>query len=313
MRIFGTNSRLPPEEARILSIMQDPGPGEAKAPVSIPSPLQSVGLVLAALAVLLVGYQVFSGVVGGFLLSPEDQATLADHEHSVLLHRPLWIVLGSVVPELGLGAAIWWFVARRGLPRDVVFPLVVPKPVVWAGALALALGFAPLADLAYLGVQKIDALNHAWVGSDELLARTLEDAGPLRLLGTIVGLAIVPAVVEEALFRGVITAAHAQSFVAALLAPTILFGLFHLEPAQAAGTMVLGLAFALARLFSGSLLTAIFAHAAYNSYAILWARFAPEAQTQAPSLATTTLGLAAAGCGLLLLAMGRRASDEAES
>jgi membrane protease YdiL (CAAX protease family) len=101
----------------------------------------------------------------------------------------------------------------------------------------------------------------------------VQGASGLGLVGLILALALVPAVVEETLFRGAITACFARSRLEAILVPSLLFGAFHLEPQQAAATAVLGVAFGLGRLYTGSLLPPMFAHAFYNMAVILLMRY----------------------------------------
>ena len=57
-----------------------------------------------------------------------------------------------------------------------------------------------------------------------------------------------------------------------------MFGIFHLEPTQAAGTTILGIAFGLVRLYTGSIWTCMVSHFGYNAGVILEARWLDPAE-----------------------------------
>jgi hypothetical protein len=271
---------------------------------TIPTPLQSVGLVAAAILVLILAHALFQVSVATLFFDGDQRAQMGDMELSLFLNDPAWIVLGTAVPHLILGAALVALVIRRRMPLDEVLPLRVPGPLSLIGALVVVVGMTPLADAVYGAVSRL-VNTEGVIEASVILERALAGAGPVQLVGVIIGFAVVPALVEESLFRGVVTAAHRRSFWGALLAPAVLFGLTHMEPAQVAGTMVLGIAFGLARLFSGSLFTAIFAHAVYNTIVIVTAHMNHEGLDALPSTATVVGGILLALVGVFLLPMGR--------
>jgi len=273
-------------------------------PSTIPSPLQSVGLVAGAVLLLVSAQILFQGLGAKLFFTAEQQAQITDPDTSLFLHHPLWIVMGTAIPELVLGSALVTLALRRHMPLEVVFPLRVPGVVTLIGALLVVLGLTPLADAVYTVAARLFG-SDVGVEAPAMLKRSLAGAGLAQLVGVLFGFAIVPALVEESLFRGLVTAAHRRSFWAALFAPAVLFGLMHLEPAQAAGTMILGVAFGLARLFSGSLATAIFAHAAYNGVVIVATYLDPASADSTPTTATVVGGVLVAVVGVLLLPMGR--------
>ena len=190
-----------------------------------------------------------------------------------LFSSPLWIAAGTLANESAVALTLLVALRRLKLSRERVLPLKRPAPSSIFAALLVVFGAAPLADAAA-------ELCHRWVGSDltatELVATAARGAGPGSLVLLIFALAVVPAVVEESMFRGFVTAAFAKSPLAAFLVPTLLFGAFHLEPTQAAGTLVLGAGFALARLWTGSLVPGIVVHAVYNAAVIFAVRYSDE-------------------------------------
>ncbi len=280
----------------------DPQPPSGAS--TIPSPLQSVGLVAAALLVLVLGHALLQTLGAAFFFAPEQHAELTDPELSPFLHEPAWIVAEVVVPQLVLGAALLALMVRRRMPFDRILPLQPPGLISLVGALLLVFGLVPLADVVYWAASSaID--SDPVVQGPVLLERSLAGGGPLRLITVVVGFAVIPALVEESLFRGLVTAAHQHSFWAALLAPSALFGLFHIEPALAIAMAVLGLAFGLARLFSGSLFTAMFAHAAHNAVVIVTVHLNRQSSSEVPSATAVIAGLLIAAVGIVLLPMAR--------
>jgi len=83
----------------------------------------------------------------------------------------------------------------------------------------------------------------------------------------------------------------------ALCVPSLMFGLFHLEPTQAAGAFVLGVGFGIARLYTDSVLTSILCHLIYNAYVLI------DVYTGG-RVGSTELHFGRVGLGLSLSALG---------
>jgi membrane protease YdiL (CAAX protease family) len=209
------------------------------------------------------------------------------------------VVGGTLANELAVAAVLGGYLWLRRQHRGVLVPLGAPSARGLAGTMLVVLGAVPWADLAGVLMQR-------WMGrrSDavEIVISSVRGAGVAGMLGLVVALAVVPAVVEEALFRGVITAGFLRSRTEAVLVPSLLFGAFHFEPQQAAATAVLGIAFGIGRLYTGTVLGSMAAHAAYNSGVILLTRLvgpAAESRISWPLVAAGTLSFAL-GVRLLL-------------
>jgi sodium transport system permease protein len=140
--------------------------------------------------------------------------------------------------------------------------------------------------------------------------RALEQLVDQPPLGQAIALfALVPAICEEVLFRGVLARAlgrHQPLALAAALS-AIVFAAYHLSVVQALPTLTFGAALAVLAIRADSVLPAIVAHALNNAIAIAMSRGAlPELAgwlAAHPSLAlagcatTSALGLAAAARG----------------
>jgi len=202
------------------------------------------------------------------------------------------VVGGTLANELAVGAVLGGYLWLRREHRRLLVPLGAPTARGLAGTFLVVLGMVPWADV-------VGVLLERWMGrrSDavEIVISSVRGAGVTGMVGLVVALALVPAVVEEALFRGVITAGFQRSRTEAVLVPSLLFGAFHFEPQQAAATAVLGIAFALGRVYTGTVLGSMGAHAAYNTGVILLTRLAgPAAESRIswPLVAAGTVSFA---------------------
>ncbi len=282
-----------------------------RAPV--PTPAQAFALFGAGFLTLVVAAQVVEWVALRVSVPREDwHAVASDPARNPVLSDGLWIVALTALPELALGALVLLTVRSRGFNPRLVLPVTLPAPASMLGALLVVFGVAPLADAVHSWASHcpwVPSIFAEGASASSLVERAVGGRGALGLAVSLLGLAAVPALVEEALFRGFVTAAFRSSDAAALLAPSALFALFHLDPAQVAATLCLGLAFGLARLCTGSLVASMTAHAAYNGVVLTLTYAAGGDAGEAPSLAGVVVGLGAAVAGVLLMVRGPARGD----
>jgi len=280
---------------------------ETEGREGIPSPLHALTVAAVALGGMLVAGFVYGMVaVSAAVASGYDQKTLEANPRLLPAYSsPTWIAAGAILNEAVVAIAL--YVAIRWLHASParVLPLRRPRPSSILAAVLVIFGVAPLADLA-------GDLCRRWLGSDvtatEIVAGAARGAGPAELAFLIVAIGVAPALVEEAMFRGFVTAAFARSEAAALLLPTLLFAAFHLEPTQVAGTLVLGFGFAVARLCTDSLIPCMVAHAVYNSAVVFTLRYTDLGLPDHPiEPAPIAFGLGLSAFGMALLARERRA------
>lgn len=249
---------------------------------------------------------VFAGVLVGLAAAGSVAASggkaseiLTDPARSPLLNSPFWIAAGTLGNELAVGLALvgWWFLLRP--ERRLALPLARPTARGVSGALLVTFGIAPWAQAAG---ELVHRLVQNDITASKIVIAAARGATSVELVFLLFCIAVMPALIEEALFRGLITAAFRPSFWLSLLVPSVMFGLFHLEPTQAAGTILLGIAFALARLCTGSLTAAMIAHGVYNATVVLAVRYSQDVATSEITLPPLLGGalLAAWGTGLLL-------------
>lgn len=271
----------------------------------IPSPLQALLMWITA-ALAMVAASLAVAVIAGTVAAPAGATPnqiLGDPAKSPLVNSPTWISVGTIANEAAVigSLAFWWWVIRPA--RQVVLPLTRPSFLGLLGALLVVFGLAPVAEVA-------GELMHRLLGNEVTASRIVVNAARGASGGGLVllyfALAVMPALAEEALFRGLLTAPFEQRFLAGLTVPSILFGLFHLEPTQVAGTVVLGVGFAAARLCTGTLVTSIVVHLLYNGAVVTAVRYSDAMVERELALGPVAFGLPLVVVGALLLARERK-------
>jgi membrane protease YdiL (CAAX protease family) len=236
-------------------------------------------------------------------LTPERAIELLlDPTGSPLVTTPTWISISIVASDLVLALLIWRFLRRHRLFLHEVCPLGVPSWRDLIGALLCVFGLAPLSRLlAELTRRHLpEDVNNA----ETMVVALTKGVTPVELLGVVAATALVPAVVEELLFRGVLTRGFlGRGNLLALCVPSAMFALFHLEPTQAAGAFVLGVGFGIARLYTDSVLTSIACHLAYNTYELVDVYTGGQVGSTELHLGRVAVGLAVAAFGFTLMVL----------
>jgi len=233
-------------------------------------------------------------------------ALLSDPKSSPLVTNPTWIAISVLASEAVLAALIWRFLRRHRVFLHEVCPLGVPSLRDLSGALLCVFGLAPLSGLVAELVRRAIPRD---LNAETMVLGLTKGVTATELVGVVIATAVVPAIVEELLFRGVLTRAFlGRSNLLALSVPSAMFGIFHLEPTQAVGTFVLGLGFGIARLYTDSVLTSILCHLVYGSYVLIDVYAGGEVGSTELHLGRVGLGLSlsALGFGLMVLVPGER-------
>jgi membrane protease YdiL (CAAX protease family) len=266
----------------------------------IPSPLQACLLWLFTM-VLVIGAGVLvsvvaAGVAVGTGLSVERAiAILLDPMSSPLVTSASWISISLLVSEAVVALVIWRFLRRHRLFLREVCPLRVPSLRDTIGALLCVFGLAPLAGMLAELAQRYFSRD---VNAETMVVALSRNVSPRELIGVVLATALVPGIVEELLFRGVLTRAFVgRSNLLAVFVPSLMFALFHLEPTQAAGSFVIGVGLAIVRLYTDSVITSMLCHLAYNSFELI------DVYAGGP-IGSTELHLGRVGLGLSISAIG---------
>jgi membrane protease YdiL (CAAX protease family) len=199
-----------------------------------------------------------------------DPRVLANPSTSPLLTSALSVAGVTFFAQATLVGSLAVAISILKPARREVLPVGRPGPRALLGAVLVVFGLWPFAGVAAEVVRRVLDADLTGLRIVTLAAR---DANWFELLLLYFTLAVVPALGEESMFRGFITAPFLRgSRVAGTLIPALMFGVFHVEPVQVAATIVLGVGFGLARVYSGSIVPGALAHCAYNAAVITLAR-----------------------------------------
>lgn len=121
--------------------------------------------------------------------------------------------------------------------------------------------------------------------------------------GGILAIAIIGPVLEELLFRGAITKALLQQYspTKAILISALLFGVFHINPAQILPAFLIGILLAWTYYKTGSLIPCILMHVLNNSLAVYLSIQYPEAKNMDDLISGTPYLIILSGAVLLLI------------
>ncbi len=208
------------------------------------------------------------------------------------------LVVAIYAVQLGLGLV--------GVPAivDMIAAYLAAIVLVWAWRLDVGLvrpraRFVVAALLAgagcwYLAAQLVDLVHPP---GDIAVVQHVIDKGPL--IAPLVGLALLPAIAEELVFRGLIARAFARKSAAlAIVVSAVLFAAYHLAPAQILGTLPLALVLGLLAVRSGSVVPGMVAHLVNNTIVIVLER--GELPAVGRALAGSPVATFAGAAGLLL-------------
>jgi membrane protease YdiL (CAAX protease family) len=177
-------------------------------------------------------------------------------------------VAGILIAQLlaigGVPAVAAWL--RHGARAPAALGLRRPRPRALAGAAAVGLSFW------YINLWLTVPLSENLGGEDDLARLEALVAGtPLWLV--LLAMAVVPAICEELLVRGLVTRSLAPRLgrAWAIAASAALFALLHASPARLLPTACFGVLLAHATLATGSVVPAMVMHALNNAMALLLA------------------------------------------
>ena len=206
----------------------------------------------------------------------------------------LW---GVVITELMcLALAVIWTLAKK-TPLKEVFPVKVPTVRDVIGAVMLWLGIMPLSMLSVLIMMLIlpDNFVNTASGLNEVMSSE-------AAIVTVITVAILPPICEEALQRGV-----ALSYFRSLkhdwvivLIIGVFFGILHLDPVRFGTTAILGAALAYVVVKRNNMVLAAIIHFVNNAFSVSVSLFSGTLE-QVESIETTEAVQTLANSGLLVI------------
>jgi membrane protease YdiL (CAAX protease family) len=155
--------------------------------------------------------------------------------------------------------------------RPAAWPAVLGQGAVSRRTMLLSSCLAIALWVASIGIVEVQSLFRPPTPEEldvfRRLLAALRPSGPLDLMLSILVIAILPAVCEEFVFRGVLltSLAHWLGTAAAVLLSAAAFGLVHLDPVRPVFAFVLGLALGILRVRSDSLRHTAMVHGTFNA------------------------------------------------
>jgi uncharacterized protein len=187
----------------------------------------------------------------------------------ILLDIPVWLftrphtgtrsALMVIVELLSMGFLIYWGYRRSASPFRAVFPLASIRLSQAAAMILMLLGTIVLVLESNYVMSLVWPKPASLVNIDQGLRHG-------DVWNALVAPVVVAPVTEEFLFRGLILHGFLQNYGRrkALLVSALLFALFHLNPWQFLGALVMGVVFGWWLIESGSLLPCLLGHALAN-------------------------------------------------
>jgi membrane protease YdiL (CAAX protease family) len=208
-------------------------------------------------------------------------------------------LVAALAGDCAVLLGLYLYARRRGL-RPIHFGLRRPAPVFLAAAALVGM------SAWYLNLVLVVLIRPP--GDATGLQKIVEQT---PLAPTWFAIALLPAVTEELVFRGIYTRALARRFVpwVAVVLSSAVFAVYHLLPAQMISTFTLGLALGYLTLRSRSVIPSILAHLLNNTIVIIVSRDEiPAVGTWMGDHAVVMIGVTAAliGTGLALARRGER-------
>ncbi|WP_166822756.1 CPBP family intramembrane glutamic endopeptidase [Thalassoroseus pseudoceratinae] len=219
--------------------------------------------------------QVIGGAIGAMIFAPELLEAVVNREEIDISKLPGSAFIGILTVTQGTFLLFALIAASlvygRELPRQM--PLRIPTGRHIGMILALLLPMA-LFD-GFVAQQVADVLYPTNEAGQQSEVPILEVVGKMTEAGSfgtlLFILAVTPAIGEEIVFRGVISRGMLARFglVGGIAVTSVLFAVVHLEPAQAAGVLTIGVVMHVAYLATRSFWAPVLIHFLNNSLPVL--------------------------------------------
>ena len=182
-----------------------------------------------------------------------------------------FLYVSYALPQIAFLITAVWFLYYLKQPIAQTLKNQKCKPRYFLLAFLLQLGLFSLSELNALFLRFLGNFGYVDVGI------SLPSMDGFGFIGVLFVVAVLPAVFEEIMFRGVLLNGL-KSFgkTGAVLLCGALFALYHQNPAQTLYQFCCGVAFALIALRAGSVLPTVFSHFLNNALILTLAKFGVE-------------------------------------
>lgn len=252
-----------------------------------------------AVPALVAGLAVLVGVAGMVLALPLLARSAGFRP--ALLGSEIALLAPGLLAALALGVPAAEGLGLRGIDARTALLAVAGGATLWVASLGLF-------ELQYVFWRPPAGYLEAF----RRLHDALRPAGPEDALLSVLAIAVGPAVCEELLMRGVVLPSLWEPLGApgAVVASSLLFGAIHLDAYRFPFTLVAGLALALLRVRTGSLVPGILAHAVLNTITLTAAQVLDDPSQGMPDprplLGTAALLAGAAASALVFRSIRQR-------
>ena len=182
-----------------------------------------------------------------------------------------YLYVSYLLPQLSFAITAIWFLFYTKTPVKNAVKNQKSKPRYFLIALFLQVGLFFLSQLNALFLQFLGNFGYEDAG---IRLPSMDGVG---FLGVLIVVALLPAIFEEIMFRGVLLRGL-KSFgeVGSILLCGALFALYHQNPAQTLYQFCCGAAFALIAVRSGSVLPTVLSHFFNNALILMLTKFGVE-------------------------------------
>ncbi len=219
-----------------------------------------------------------------------------------------WYLYAScILPQLGFAITAIWFLFYTKTPVKNVIKSQKCAPKYFLIALLLQVGLFLLSELNALFLSFLGNFGYEDAGI------ALPSMDGFGFVGVLVVVAILPAIFEEIMFRGILLGGL-KNFgkVGAILLCGALFSLYHQNPAQTLYQFCCGVAFALIAVRSGSVLPTMLAHFFNNAFILLLTKFGVESFMAPVAVVILLLSPICLICSLVWLLVFDKKKEEKE-
>ena len=208
-----------------------------------------------------------------------------------------------ITPTAFLLTATWYFLFLKGSFTQSVKRQNC-KPIYYLIALLLQVG---LFSLSQANTWFIEFLSKFGYKPTEISLPSMDGWG---IVGVIIAIAVLPAIFEEIMFRGILLdGLRCFGDAGAILLCGGLFALYHQNPMQTVYQFCCGAAFALVALKSGSILPTVLAHFLNNAVILLLTKFGLTNFTTPVQITVICISAVCSLCATVLLVFDKKAQN----
>lgn len=203
-----------------------------------------------------------------------------------------YFFLSYLIPSLVIFISVFiFFIVSRFSVSDYISVgfrpvLLIPTLLIFAGA------YLSLSEVNEIFVEFLSGLGYV----DK--TQSLPEYSVLNFILCIVTVGLLPPVLEELLFRGIILGGHEGSFVSAILISALCFSVYHMNPSRTIYQFIMGVLFALVAKKTGSVIPTAIIHS-LNNVAVITVQYFFTPLSLSPIVKTVLIAL-----GALCLAAG---------